>query len=70
MANLTKTETLEKLNHLEKMVELIFEEIKKMKIPFKKKYMDSLYGIWEGIEISDKDIEEAKKSTFKTDMEL
>ena len=60
--------TLDKLNHLEKMIESIFEEIKRMKTSCKEKHMDSLYGIWKGIKISDKDIEKAKKSILKTDI--
>ena len=46
------------------MIESIHSEIKKMKVTFKEKYMNSLYGTWKGIKISDKDIEKAKKSIF------
>lgn len=69
MTEITKTETLKKLNHLEKIVEMLSEEIKEMKSSIQKKNFSSLCGILKGIKISEKDIAEAKKSLFKKSIE-
>jgi len=70
MAEAIEQKTLEKLNHLEKMAESIYEEIKETKSLFQKKVFASLCGILKGVKISEKDIKEAKESIFKTNIEL
>lgn len=70
MADSTKARTLEKLNNIEKKIELILEELKETKSLVQKKTFGSLCGILKGIKISERDIKEAKKSLFKTDLEL
>ena len=64
MAQATINEkALKKLNHLKEMVYSIFEEIKEIEMTVTKKKLkkDPLCGLLKGIEISDKDIEKAKK---------
>lgn len=58
-------QSLKKIDHLEKMVYSIFEEIKKIKFTFVSEKLLSLRGILKGVKISEKEIVKAKKSLFR-----
>ncbi|PIS39363.1 MAG: hypothetical protein COT33_02385 [Candidatus Nealsonbacteria bacterium CG08_land_8_20_14_0_20_38_20] len=64
-----KNITLSKENYL-KLLE-IYQKLEEILISKKKKITPSLktlYGIWKGIKVNEKDFKEAEKSLFKTSL--
>jgi len=61
---LSKKDYLELLNIYQKLEKILLLPKKKKTFPSLK----TLYGIWKGVKVEEKDFEDAKKSLFKTSL--
>jgi len=61
---LSKEDYLRLLEIYQKLEEILISKKKKKVTPSLK----TLYGIWKGVKVEEKDFEEAKKSLFKTSL--